>query len=64
MASIRSQGERHEIRECVSTERGPRQITLASFRGVLSPEVLDRAEAKARKPLNREEIAARARAVG
>jgi hypothetical protein len=64
MASIRSQGRRYEIRECLDTERGPRQHTLASFRGVLTPEVLDRAEDTARKPLSREALVARARAMG
>jgi hypothetical protein len=64
VASIRKQGRRYEIRECVRTERGPRQQTLASFRGVLSPEVLDRAEARASKPLRRDELVARARRLG
>jgi hypothetical protein len=64
VASIRRQGSRYEIRECVSTDRGPRQHTLASFRGVLSPEALDRAEAKASKPLHRDEVVARARRMG
>jgi hypothetical protein len=60
MASIRKQGDRYEIRECIVTLRGPRQLSLASFRGVLTPEVLDRAEAGARKPLARAELMARA----
>ncbi len=64
MASIRRQGKRHEIRECLNTKRGPRQYTLASFHGVLSPEVLDRAEEKARKPLERAKLAAHARKMG
>jgi len=56
MASIRKihgkqeQGDRYEIRECRVTERGPRQFTLVSFRGVLTPEVLDEAEERARRP--------------
>ena len=64
MASIRRQGDRYEIRECVGTEKGPRQRTLASFRRVLTPEVLDRAEAVAVRPFEREEVLARARALG
>jgi hypothetical protein len=63
MASIRKQGKRYEIRECLSTDRGPRQRTLVSFQGVLSPEVLDLAEAKASKPLKRDELVARAAAM-
>ena len=64
MASIRRQGDRYEIRECLATPRGPRQFTLASFRGALTPEVLDRAEARARKPLKRANLAARAVRMG
>ena len=64
MASLRTQGSRTEIRECRSTPAGPRQFVLASFRGVLTPEVLDRAEEKARRPFDRERLIARARATG
>jgi hypothetical protein len=64
MASIRKQGDRYEIRECFVTPRGPRQLSLASFRGVLTPEVLDEAEAKARKPLKRADLIARAGRMG
>ncbi len=64
MASIRKQGNRYEIRECLVTLRGPRQLSLASFRGVLTPEVLDEAEAKARKPLERADLVARAVRMG
>ena len=61
MASIREAGRRrYEIRECLSTERGPRQRILATFRGVLSPEILDAAERRARRPFDREAIMARA----
>jgi len=61
MASIRKQRDRYEIRECLMTPRGPRQLSLVSFRGVLTPELLDEAEAKARKPLERADLVARAR---
>lgn len=64
MASIRKQSDRYEIRECLVTPRGPRQLSLASFRGVLTPEILDEAEAKARKPLKRADLIARARRMG
>jgi hypothetical protein len=64
VASIRKQNDRYEIRECLVTLRGPRQLSLASFRGVLTPEVLDEAEAKARKPLERADLMARAVRMG
>ncbi len=64
MASIRKQSDRYEIRECLVTPRGPRQLSLASFRGALTPEVLDEAEAKARKPLARADLVARAVRMG
>ncbi len=64
MASIRKQSDRYEIRECHVTLQGPRQLSLASFRGVLTPEVLDDAEAKARKPLDRADLVARAIRMG
>ncbi|MBW2231535.1 MAG: hypothetical protein JRH17_14205 [Deltaproteobacteria bacterium] len=64
MASIRRQNDRYEIRECLVTRRGPRQRSLASFRGVLTPEVLDRAEARASKPLDRADLVARAIRLG
>jgi hypothetical protein len=60
MASIRRQGHSFEIRECLSTERGPRQRPLARFRRVLTPEVLDRAEAAARRPFDRQALLERA----
>lgn len=60
MAHIRRHGARYEIRECLHTPRGPRQHTLASFRGVLTPEVLDEAEENASRPLRRAELLARA----
>jgi transcription initiation factor TFIIIB Brf1 subunit/transcription initiation factor TFIIB len=68
MASIRRlrnrQGERYEIRECLATELGPRQHTLVSFAGALTPELLDEAQERARRPFQREKIEARARAMG
>lgn len=64
MASIRRQGRRYEIRECRSTPRGPRQYVLASFTGVLTPEILDAAEQAAQRPFDRERLVARARGLG
>ena len=64
MASIRAQGERFEIRECLGTEHGPRQRALARFDRILTPEVLDAAAAQARRPFDRRALLARARAQG
>ncbi len=64
MASIRRQGDSFEIRECLSTDRGPRQRPLARFRGVLTPDVLDAAAAAARRPFDRGVLLARARRQG
>lgn len=61
MAHFCTQGTRHEIRECRGTPSGPRQFVLASFRGVLTPEVLDTAQEKALRPFDRERLIARAR---
>jgi len=61
MASIRRQGNAYEIRECRSTERGPRQYTLARFTGVLTPEVLDEASARAHQPFDARKLVASAR---
>ncbi|UUY04488.1 hypothetical protein LRS13_02840 [Svornostia abyssi] len=64
MASIvRRPGRRWEIRESVSGLRGPRSRTLATF-SVLSPEVLDHATARASRPLDSDELCARARRAG
>ena len=64
MASIRRQGQRYEIRECVSTDRGPRQLALASFTGELTPEILDAAEDRASRPFDRAQLVERARRIG
>lgn len=64
MASIRRQGDRLEIRECVRTARGPRQRTLARFDRILTPEILDEAAACARQPFDREALVRRARERG
>jgi len=64
MASIRKQRDACEIRECVPTEHGPRQRALARFRGPLTPEVLDEAEANAHRPFDRAALAVRAAKLG
>ena len=64
MASIRKQRNRYEIRECINTAKGPRQFTLASFKGAVTPETLDRADEKARLPFDRDQLIARAQALG
>lgn len=64
MASIRARGDRYEIRECRSSDAGPRQHTLARFRGVLTEDVLDAATVAARRPFDREALVERARAAG
>src|SRR5882762_6865054 len=64
MASIRKQRDTCEIRECRSTERGPRQHTLARFKGVLTPEILEEAATRARRPFDVSKLVARARALG
>jgi len=55
---------RAEIRETVSTERGPRSRTLAIFRDVLRPEVLEQAQARASRPLDVGQLIQRAEALG
>jgi len=55
---------RIEIRETRRTRRGPRSRTLASFRGALTPDVLDAAEARAGHALDREKLLERASALG
>ena len=64
MASLRIQGRACEIRECRSTERGPRQYVLARFSGALTPEVLERAEARAQGRFDRAKLVASARRRG
>lgn len=55
---------RAEIRETVTTERGPRSRTLAIFRGALGPEVFERAEARATRPVDRDALIERAERLG
>lgn len=55
---------RAEIREAHHTAKGPRSRTLAGFRGPLTEDGLDRAEAAARRPFDREAVRAKARRLG
>ncbi len=64
MASIRKQRNTYEIRECRSTERGPRQYTLATFKKVLTPEVLEDAAARAQRPFDAQALVVSARVRG
>ncbi len=65
MASLaRRPDGRIEIRETVSTPKGPRSRTLAGFRGVLTPDVLARAGGRATQPFDAEAVAARAHELG
>lgn len=52
-----------EIRESHATARGPRSRTLASFR-TLTPEVIEKAAARASKPLDARQMRADARRKG
>ena len=60
----RRKGGRAEIREAHTTARGPRSRTLVSFRGSLQHEHLDRAEAAAQRPFDRDALVRRARELG
>lgn len=55
---------RVEIREAHSTPRGPRSRTLASFKGALTEEHLDRAESASTRPFDRDAIRSRAKELG
>jgi hypothetical protein len=56
--------ERVEIRESRATPRGPRSRTLATFRGALTREILDRAARRATRRFDRNALIRRARAIG
>ena len=60
---IRKNG-RIEIREARNTARGPRSRTLASFKGALTEEHLDRAESAATRAFDRGAVRRRAEALG
>ena len=60
----RRRNGRIEIREAHSTPRGPRSRTLASFRGALTGEHLDRAESASARAFDRDAICSRAVELG
>lgn len=61
---VRRPADRCEIRESRSTRRGPRARQLARFEGVLTPDVLEQAEARASRPFDAEALVRRAREMG
>jgi hypothetical protein len=61
---VRRRDGRLEIRETQGTERGPRARTLVSFRGALTPDVLEQARERAARPLDRGALLTRARELG
>jgi hypothetical protein len=60
---VARRGGTWEMRESHTTPAGPRSHTLASFR-VLTPEVIERAGARASKPLRAEDLRGAARRAG
>ena len=61
---VRRSPTRFEIRESRSTPRGPRSRVLASFLEALTRDVLDRAAARATRPVNAAALVRRARTLG
>lgn len=61
---VRRAPGRIEIRESLSTPRGPRSRTLVRFAEPLTPDVLAEAAARARRPFDAEALVRRARARG
>jgi hypothetical protein len=61
---VRRSPDRIEIRESVATPRGPRARLLASFAEPLTPDVLERAAARAARPFDRRRLLRRARVLG
>ena len=59
---VRRGADRVEIRESVSTDRGPRSRCLVSFRGALTPDIVARAAAEASRPFDAQALLRRARA--
>jgi hypothetical protein len=61
---VRRSGDRFDLREASATPAGPRSRTLATFRAPLTPEILERAAARATRPFDRAVILARAAQLG
>jgi hypothetical protein len=61
---VKRSGDRIEVRESRSTQKGPRTRQLARFAGALTPAVLARAAARARRPFDPDALVRRARVMG
>jgi len=61
---VRRSGDRFDLREAAATPAGPRSRTLATFRPPLTPEILERAAARATRPFDRAVLLARAAQLG
>lgn len=61
---VRRSSGRVEIRESRSTSGGPRARVLVSFSGALTPDVLQRAAARAARPFDADALVRRARILG
>jgi hypothetical protein len=61
---VRRSGDRFDLREAAATRAGPRSRTLATFRPPLTPEILERATARATRPFDRSALLARAAQLG
>jgi len=61
---VRRSPQRIEIRESHVTPHGPRSRVLASFSDALTPDVLERAGARAARPFDAAALVRRARALG
>ena len=61
---VRRAGKRFDLREAIATPDGPRSRTLTTFRAPLTPEVLERAAARATRRFDRAAILARAADLG
>jgi hypothetical protein len=61
---VRRSPARVEIRESRATPKGPRSFVLASFSGPLTPQILERAAARARRPFDARMLSRRARTAG
>lgn len=61
---VRRAGDRFDLRESAATPDGPRSRTLATFRAPLTPEILERAAARAARPFDREALLAAAARLG
>jgi hypothetical protein len=61
---VRRSGDRFDLREAAATPAGPRSRTLATFRPPPTPEILERAAARATRPFDRAALLARAAELG